>query len=127
MAWLGVIAYFTLTPQPFLIRLQGTSEPLELAQALAEHFLIFGVLTGLFLLAAIRQAPPRPTHLVFGVVVLVGVAALDEWAQRLVPNRSPSWLDLAANSAGILSFAALWWGRRRGHSSDRPGPDSNGR
>ena len=94
----------------FLLYLGGRSNVLAVDTTLpldkAAHFVLYGILgllTGLGWLRAGR----RPYWLVpVTLALLVGPG--DELHQRTVPNRSPEWLDLVADTAGVgLGFAYM--------------------
>jgi VanZ family protein len=85
------------------------------------HFVAYAVL-GLLLARAV-DASGRPLSL--AVLLGIGYGVTDELHQALVPLREPSWLDLAADSAGVVVAVLLyaWWRERR--SARRPPPDAD--
>jgi VanZ family protein len=80
----------------------------------AFHFVEFGALTCLFVWAA---APLVPRHAwVWGAAASIVVAALDEWTQWFVPNRTGEirdvGIDAVATLCGVLLVMALQIGGR---------------
>lgn len=78
----------------------------------AVHFLIFGVLAAALVWTLSdhgrRRLSAAAVAGVWAGCVIYGIS--DEWHQSFVPNRVPSALDVAADAAGALVFAALaWW------------------
>lgn len=103
--WCGVIAYFTLSPQPGFLQLDGDGAAWT---NLAGHFVLFGVLTALVLRAVAGGRLLPRAFLTRATVLLIVGAMLDESAQSGIANRTNSGQDLAADLAGILLVAALW-------------------
>lgn len=114
VVWLGLVGYLTLTPLPPL-----PPGPVSWAD-LVIHVLLFGVLAWLTLRAGAPNAAADrpdseglaararvPARFLGWTLVVLTVAALDEALQSWIPNRTTSWLDLAADAIGILTFAAL--------------------
>jgi hypothetical protein len=108
IAWLGLTALLTLTPDPLSVDVESVPDFL----AVAGHFMLFGVLTWLWLQATLMPSSATGTPFFLTLGILLILAALDEWAQSRVQARTSSWIDLAADAAGILSFAAVWRWRR---------------
>ncbi len=75
------------------------------------HLAAYGVLalTVLFAVPAetYRQNPRRLSLLVVVFCLFYGVS--DEFHQSFVPNRCPSLLDLAADTAGAVAAVLLWY------------------
>jgi VanZ family protein len=77
---------------------------------------------GLAILVLAAASISRPVSLGMAMVLLVLIAtyaAVDEWTQQLVPNRSSDprdWVaDIVGASLGAILFLAvqrLWWSRR---------------
>ncbi|KFZ28430.1 hypothetical protein IDAT_08960 [Pseudidiomarina atlantica] len=71
------------------------------------HFGAFFVLAWAF-----YHAFPVPIWL--ALMLLTGYGLLIEYVQQMLPYRSSSWGDLAADAAGAASFYAIaWWRHRR--------------
>jgi hypothetical protein len=72
------------------------------------HFLLVGMF-GFFLDGALLHRPivRVPFFPRLGPMIALGLAATEEFLQRLSPRRSSSWSDFAANASGILFCAWL--------------------
>ena len=74
------------------------------------HLGLYGVLGALTLRAAVTGHPALGTMLVW-LGAIAAFAAVDEWHQAFIPNRSADVIDWAADVAGaalgIASMAAL--------------------
>lgn len=77
----------------------------------AGHFGLIG-LVAFFLDGVLGYRPlmrNRVTWLRVAPLAVLSVAAIEELAQRLSPNRTSSWSDLAADAVGITFFSWLSW------------------
>jgi VanZ family protein len=118
IAWLGVIAFFTLTPNPLPPELQLDRVT---ALDLVAHFFLFGILTWLSLRAGDRSRA-RPIFVLLLIATILLVAGLDEWAQRGIANRFASLVDWVADAVGTVVFAGIWlWRFRPAPAGERIG------
>lgn len=77
------------------------------------HFLLYGV-TALLVARAIRKRMPKGWSVIAAVVIASAYGAAMEVVQHLLPYRSFSFADMAANFAGAVVFSlGAWAGRRR--------------
>ncbi len=72
------------------------------------HFLLLGTMS-LLLNAALRfkTFSWRGRNILWGTVLLLTIATLEESSQIFFVSRSFSWSDMAANTVGILVFGEL--------------------
>jgi hypothetical protein len=73
------------------------------------HFFFIG-LVGFFLDGLLEHRPLFRGHASFvrlGPVVVLALAGVDEFVQRYARHRDSSWLDFAADVAGIVFFSWL--------------------
>jgi VanZ family protein len=75
------------------------------------HLSVYLVLALMVNLSMKKAALPNKYHLPIYLVLVIS-AALDEWHQRFIPNRTVSWLDFAANFSGLLVGFATLKGKR---------------
>jgi VanZ family protein len=69
------------------------------------HFLYYGILTVLWLRALMVTWPERVwMNRILALVLCLMVACLDEGRQYLVPDRTPSFWDIALDVSGGLIF-----------------------
>lgn len=73
------------------------------------HFIAFGLMVPVALLAVSYLSPRRPfaAQVVLAVAVASGLGALLEIWQLLLPWRSAEWLDWVADTVGALGAGAL--------------------
>lgn len=84
------------------------------------HFLLVGTLTYLVVSSLIESFPNQnPVWLtIFGILLIAFIFTLEEISQGPIRGRDASWLDLAANYAGVSVFGYLAW--RRNHTRTLP-------
>lgn len=91
----------------------------------AAHFLFFATLASLYGRVVASHFPRASDWMALAHVMLLGIAigALDEWHQASVAGRSSSWLDFAADAAGVLTGALVsrTWIRGSGRADSREG------
>ena len=103
LARLGAAVSLTATVAGMLV--PGHSLPQEMPPDLLLHFLGFGVPA---MLASLASRGGRGGWSLFHAIAIVALAALaSEAAQWLVPGRTVSALDLAADAAGIACGVCL--------------------
>ena len=75
------------------------------------HFILFGLIA-FFLDGALRGRGVLRAHWFppLAAVIVLGVAGVDEIAQRLSTRRTSDWADFAADVAGVC--ALVWLSRR---------------
>lgn len=123
VVWLGVIAFFSLSPSPpgaMALRqviewLPGPRVTLRFAQAVI-HGILFGVWAIVCAMIVVSLSPASPPRMIVlvsvGAVIAVGVTI--EIVQNWIPKRSPSLTDFAGDVAGALVVLAVLYRRRAG-------------
>lgn len=72
------------------------------------HVVAFMALGGLYGFAAHTPRPVFHRHpVLFGAILLIGLAVALEALQVIVPNRKFNWNDMLANLAGLLTGVSL--------------------
>ena len=107
--WARVIFLVLLAAVTTIFLIQVSTGELPRFQHLDKvvHFGAFFVLAWAF-----YHAFPVPIWL--ALVLLTGYGVLIEYVQQMLPYRSSSWGDLAADAAGAASFYVIaWWRHRR--------------
>lgn len=113
IAWVPAVLYMAL-----IWTLSSMSRPPVDISGIAfkdkgAHFIAYGVLAILYLIALLRTLDPRwrahPWKVV-GIAIALSMlwGGLDELHQAFVPNRSPEWADLAADTLGATVAAFLF-------------------
>ena len=106
LLWLAVIFTATSIPNPDVPAVPGGDK--------AAHAIMYGVLAALVGFA-LDVGGRSVTRLLLAFVALAGLAAADEWHQKLIPGRSGSvgdWIaDVAGAAVTLLAAGAVW--RRR--------------
>lgn len=112
--WARVLFLVLLVAVTAIFLMQVSSGDLPRFQHMDKvvHFGAFFVLAWAF-----YHAFPIPIWL--ALLVLTGYGLLIEYIQVLLPYRSSSWADLAADAAGAASFYFITWWRFMRHRKRR--------
>ncbi|MDP2935196.1 MAG: VanZ family protein [Dehalococcoidia bacterium] len=108
--WAGVI--FLFSSQSSLPHSQDNL--LDVIMGKTAHFLEFGILAGLILRAFRSAGSLTPKLLLYSWTLAVLYAVSDEVHQSMVPQRTPSPVDVGIDSIGVVfGLAATWVAGRR--------------
>ncbi len=100
--WMAVIFWFSAQP-----KLPDLTPNLPGLEAIAGHLFMYAVLALLWWWVLRGVGVSRPAVLALLFAVLYGLS--DEYHQSFVPNRTPSFFDLATDAAGAgVALMADW-------------------
>ena len=85
------------------------------------HFILFGVLTLLSILASRfhRLKVYNKANIYSASLVILVILTLEEFSQLFLDTRTFEWLDMSANTAGIVVFSLLALGVEKITNKDR--------
>ena len=111
---LGSTSHTSMFVRPILDFLfpNAPEEMLQLYHAYvrkAAHFTEYAVLACLAIWAVGRSASGLVRVLVYGLITVVSVAAIDEYNQSFNLSRTGSWLDVLLDISGGVTILAIFW------------------
>lgn len=117
--WAGVI--FLFSSQSSLPHAQDNL--LDVIVRKTAHFLEFGILSWLILRALRTAGSLTPKLLLYSLTLAVLYAVFDEVHQSMVPQRTPSPVDVGIDASGVIAGLMVSWiaGRRPYSNTKAPG------